>query len=173
MDGFLKSKEGPDADILEMVVAEVFRPIGIMYAPILRTIEPDGILGLPAFGYGLYPNIDDAAKLSILFQNGGRYQERQILHAGGLAEAMFLADVTGLPIGDRNEYDDIAYHLSFDGLPYRGKDDHTRRMPFTTGFGGNHRVLLPNGISTFRSTDANLYSVDTMVDVAESIGPLE
>jgi hypothetical protein len=171
MDSFLKSKEGPEADIWEMVVTEVYKPIGIMYAPIMRTIEPDGSRGLPPFGYGLYLNIDDVAKLSILFQNGGRYQGRQILHAGGLAEAMFLTDVAGLPIGDRNEYGELTYHLAFDGLPYRSKDGRHHRIPFSTGFGGNHWVLLPNEITVFRFSDANLYSIDTMIDVAEFLRP--
>jgi len=61
MDAFLKSKEGPDADIWEMVLTEVLKPIGIFHAPIMRTIEPDGSKGLPIFGYGLYPNADDVA----------------------------------------------------------------------------------------------------------------
>jgi hypothetical protein len=173
MDSFLKSKEGPEADIWEMVVKEVYQPIGIMYAPIMRTIEPDGSIGLPPFGYGLYLNIDDVAKLSILFQNGGRYQERQILHAVRLAEAMFLTDVAGLPIGDKNEYGELTYHLAFDGLPYQGKNGHPHRIPFSTGFGGNHWILLPNGITLFRFADANLYSIDTMIDVAESLRPFE
>jgi hypothetical protein len=173
MDSLLKSKEGPDADIWEIVLSEVFRPIGIMYAPIMRTIEPDGSMGLPPFGYGLYPSIDDMAKLSILFQNGGRYQGRQILHAGRLAEAMFLTDVAGLPIGSRNEYGDLTYHLAFDGLPYLGKDGRTHRIPFSMGFGGNQWVLLPNGITAFRFTDSNNYSVDSMIDLARSIRPFE
>jgi hypothetical protein len=173
MDSFLKSKEGPEADIWEMVVTEVYRPIGIMYAPIMRTIEPDGSTGLPPFGYGLYLNIDDVAKLSMLFQNGGRYQGRQILHAGGLAEAMFLTDAAGLPIGDRNEYGELTYHLAFDGLPRQSEDGPLHRIPFSAGFGGNEWVLLPNGITVFRFTDSNLYSIDTMVDVAVSLCPFE
>lgn len=173
MGSFLKSKEGPDADIWEIVLSEVYRPIGIMYAPIMRTVEPDGSVGLPPFGYGLYPGIDDMAKLSILFQNGGRNQGRQILHAGRLAEAMFLTDVAGLPIGEKSEYGEFTYHLAFNGLPYRGKDGRTHRIPFSMGFGGNQWILLPNGITAFRFTDANIYSVDTMVDVAKSIRPLE
>jgi hypothetical protein len=173
MDGFLKSKEGPDADIWEMVLTEVYRPIGIMYAPIMRTIESDGGMGLPPFGYGLYPTIDDVAKLSILLQNGGRHQGRQILHAGRLAEAMFRTDITGLPTGDSNEYGSLTYHLAFNGFPYRGEDGHTHRIPFSTGFGGNHWVLLPNGIATFRFTDVNSYGISTMIDVAESISSFE
>jgi hypothetical protein len=173
MDGFLKSKEGPDADIWEMVLTEVYRPIGILYAPIMRTLESDEGTGLPFFGYGLSPNIDDVAKLSILLQNGGRHQGRQLLHAGRLAEAMFRTDVTGLPTGESNEYGRLTYHLSFNGSPHRGEDGRLHRIPFSTGYGGNHWVLLPNGISAFRFTDADRYGIDSMVDVAEAIQPFQ
>ena len=169
MDSFLKSKEGPEADIWEMVVTEVLRPIGTLHAPIMRTVEPDGSVGLPPFGYGLYLNVDDVAKLSMLFQNNGRYRGQQILHAGRLAEAMFQTDVVGLPIGATNEYGELTYHLAFDGWPYRGADGLVHRIPFSTGFGGNHWVLLPNGVSVFRFADANIYGIETMIDLAESI----
>jgi hypothetical protein len=76
---------------------------------------------------------------------------------------MFQTDVAGLPSGARNEYGDVSYHLAFDGLPYRDKDGRTRRIPFSTGFGGNHWILLPNWI----------YRIDTMIDVAKSIRPFE
>jgi hypothetical protein len=173
MDGFLKRKEGPDADIWEMVLTEVYQPIGIFHAPIMRTMESEGSRGLPPFGYGLYPNVDDVAKLSILLRNGGRHQGRQLLHAGGLAEALFQTDAIGLPTGSSNEYGDLTYHLSLDGLPHHGEEGRLLRIPFSTGFGGNHWVLLPNGISTFRFCDANQYGVDSMIDVAEAICSLE
>jgi len=169
MDGFLKSKAGPDADIWEMVLSEVFRPIGIPHAPIMRTLERDGTWGVPCFGYGLYPTVEDIAKLSILMQSNGRHQGRQLLHAERLAEAMLQTDVIGLPTGNSNECGKFTYHLSFDGLPYRDKQGRTRRIPFSTGFGGNHWILLPNGITTFRFCDANQYAIDSMIDVAEAI----
>lgn len=171
MDGFLKSKEGPDADIWEMVLTEVYRPIGIFHTPIMRTIESDESTGLPFFGYGLYPNVDDVAKLSILLQNGGRHQGRQLLHAGRLAEALYRTNVTGLPTGESDEYGEVTYYLSFNGLPYRCEDGRVRRIPVSTGYGGNHWVLLSNGITTFRFCDANQYGVGSMVDVAEAICP--
>jgi hypothetical protein len=173
MDSFLKSKEGPDADIWEMVLTEVYRPIGIMYAPIMRTVEPDSSLGLPPFGYGLYPNVDDVAKLSILLQNGGRHQGRQLLHPGRLAEALYRTNVTGLPTGERDEYGEVTYCMSFNGLPYRCKDNRIRRIPVSTGFGGNHWVLLPNGITTFRFCDANQYGVGSMIEIGETVCSFE
>jgi len=171
MDAFLKSKEGPNAEIWEMVLMEVFKPIGIFHAPIMRTIEPDGSKGLLIFGYGLYPNVDDVAKLSILLQNGGRHRGRQLLHSGRLAEALCRTNVTGLPTGERDKYGEVTYYLAFNGLPYRFKDGRVRRIPVSTGFGGNHWVLLPNGVTTFRFCDANKYGVGSMIDVAEAICP--
>jgi CubicO group peptidase (beta-lactamase class C family) len=171
MDAFLKSKEGPDADIWEMVQTEVLRPIGIFHAPIMRTIESDGSKGLPIFGYGLYPNVEDVAKLSILLQNNGRHQGQQLLHPGKLAEALYRTDIIGLPTGEMSEYGEVTYHLSFNGLPYRFKDGRIRWISVSTGFGGNHWVLLPNGVTTFRFCDANKYGVGSMVDVAEAICP--
>ncbi len=171
MDAFLKRKEGPDADIWDMVLTEVYRPIGIFHAPIMRTIEPDGSKGLPIFGYGLYPNVDDVAKLSILLQNGGRHRGLQILDPERLAEALCRTNVIGLPTGERDEYGEVTYHLAFNALPFRCKDRRIRRIPVSTGFGGNHWVILPNGITTFRFCDANKYGVGSMIDVAEAICP--
>jgi hypothetical protein len=173
MDRFLKSKEGPDADIWDMVLNEVFQPIGIFYAPIMRTIEPDGSQGLPIFGYGLYPNVDDVAKLSILLQNNGRHQGRQLLHSGRLAEALCRTGVIGLPTGERDKYGEVTYYLAFNGLPYRCKDGRVRRIPVSTGFGGNHWVLLPNGVTAFRFCDANQYGVGSMIDVAMALCPFK
>jgi hypothetical protein len=174
MDAFLKSREGEDADIWEMVCREVYRPIGILHPPIMRTLEPDGSKGLPIFGYGLYPNVDDVAKLSMLLQNQGRHQGQQILHAGRLAEAMFLTSAIGLPTGESSERGVVTYHLAFNGLPYRGKggkEGRLHRIPVSTGYGGNHWVLLPNGVTTFRFADGNRYGVGSMVDVAAAIRP--
>ena len=171
MDAFLKRKESRDADIWNMVLTEVYKPVGILHAPIMRTIESDERTGLPPFGYGLYPNVDDVGKLSILLHNGGRLQGRQILHAGRLAEALFRTDVIGLPIGESNEYGELTYHLSYNSWPYPGEDGRLHRIPFSTGFGGNHWILLPNGISTFRFCDSNQYSVNSMIEVAGAICP--
>ncbi|UCF17633.1 MAG: serine hydrolase, partial [Phycisphaerales bacterium] len=171
MDAFLKTKEGPDADIWDMVLTEVYRPIGISHAPIMRTIEPDGSRGLPIFGYGLYPNVADVAKLSILLQNGGQHQGRQLLHSERLADALCRTNVTGLPTGERDEYGEVTYYLAFNDLPFRCKDGRVRRIPVSTGFGGNHWVVLPNGITTFRFCDANTYGVGSMIDVAEALCP--
>ena len=88
MDSFLKRQAGPTADLWDTVVAEVFQPLGIFHAPMLHTPETDGKRGIPHLLQGLYPTIDDVAKLTTLLQNGGQHQGQQLLHAAKLAEAL-------------------------------------------------------------------------------------
>ena len=95
MDSFLKRQVGPSANLWDMVVTEVFQPLGIFHAPMLHTQETDGKRGLPHLLHGLYPTIDDVAKLTTLFQHGGQHQGQQLLHAARLAEALYKTDTQG------------------------------------------------------------------------------
>ena len=171
MDSFLKSVEGTDADIWDMVFEEVYRPIGIYYAPIMRTIESDGSRGIPQFYIGLYPTVDDVAKVAILLRNGGQHQGQQLLHAGKAAEALRQTDISGLPVGEINEYGEGAYHMSFWSMPYRSAVGGRYQIPYMSGFGGNRVILSPNGIITFQFADAHIYGFESMVRVADGIEP--
>ena len=59
-----------------MLRREVYRPIGIRYAPSNSTIEPGNprAAGHPLLAYGYYPTVDDLARLGGLFAHpaGGR-----------------------------------------------------------------------------------------------------
>jgi CubicO group peptidase (beta-lactamase class C family) len=171
MNNFLQTKEGPEADIWDMVVEEVYHPIGILHAPIMRTQEPDGTRGVPIFGYGLYPTVDDVAKLANLLHQRGQHMGQQLLHAGKLAEALYQTAETGLPTGDSTEYGEATYHLSFWSLPYRTAQGHFFRIPYMSGYGGNHVALMPNGMTAFRFADAHIYGIESMVRVADGIRP--
>jgi CubicO group peptidase (beta-lactamase class C family) len=171
MTNYLRDKEGPHADIWDMVLEEVYRPIGIQHAPIMRTHEPDGGRGIPIFGYGLYPTVDDVAKVAALFHDGGEFEDQQLLHAGKVAEALYKTDIAGLPTGDRYEYGEGRYHMSFWSMPYRAGGGESGLIPYMSGFGGNHVALMPNGITAFRFADAHIYGVDSMVRVAKGIRP--
>jgi CubicO group peptidase (beta-lactamase class C family) len=118
MDSFLKSQEGQEADIWDMVVEEVYRPIGVLHAPIMRTVEPDDGRGLPVFGYGLYPTVDDVAKVAQLFHDDGRYQGQQLLHPAKLAEALFQDGHLGFPSGMPSPDGEVRYGHAFYGLPF-------------------------------------------------------
>jgi Beta-lactamase len=171
MDSFLKRQEGPHAQLWDIVVANVFRPLGIFHAPMLHTQETEGGRGIPHLLHGLYPTIDDIAKLTTLLQHGGRHQGQQLLHAAKLAEALDTTEARGLPSRQENRFGEGRYHLSFWSVPYRTAIGCVFQIPYMSGFGGNAVVLLPNGISAFRFADGHHYDVDTMVLAAEAVRP--
>ncbi|MGH7672292.1 MAG: hypothetical protein ACREMC_05290, partial [Gemmatimonadales bacterium] len=65
------------------------------------------------------------------------------------------------------------YHLSFWSMPYRARGGCLVRVPFMWGLGGNFVALLPNGVSTFRFTDATRgVDVEGMILAGEAVRPL-
>src|SRR6266581_955437 len=135
MDAFLKRQEGPTAHLWDMVVDEVYRPIGIVHAPTMHTREPDGSRGLPILGFGLTPTIEDVAKLTTLLQQRGRHEGRQILSATKLDEALFRTRETGLSTLQPSRFGDQRYHLSFWALPYRTARGCLVHVPYMWGYG--------------------------------------
>jgi CubicO group peptidase (beta-lactamase class C family) len=169
MDNFLKQRAGANVHLWDMVTNEVLHPIGIFHAPMMHTVEADGGRGIPLFAIGLYPTIDDIAKLITLLQNGGRYQDRQLLSAAKLAEALDKSGTVGLPTGERNRFGDVRYHLSFWSVPYKTDDGCFFQIPYMAGYGGNLVILLPNGLSAFRFADGFNFDVEAMVLAGESL----
>jgi hypothetical protein len=171
MDSFLKRQAGPNAQLWDMVVAEVLQPIGIFHAPMLHTQEPDGGRGIPHLLHGLYPTIDDVAKLTTLLQQGGQYQGRQLLSAAKLATALDTSESRGLPSRQENRFGEGRYHLSFWSVPYRTATGCRFQIPYMFGYGGNLVVLLPNGVSAFRFADGFRVDLESMVLAGEAIRP--
>lgn len=171
MQSFLEGKVGPSARLWDMVVDEVFRPIGIVHAPMMHTVETDGRRGLPIMAFGLYPTIDDIAKLTTLLQNGGRHEGRQILSAAGVAEALYRTAVVGLPTGARNRFGAAQYHLSLWSVPYRTASGCFFQIPYMAGYGGNFVVLMPNGVSAFRLADGFNGDPEPMILAGEALRP--
>jgi len=169
MQNFLASREGPDAHLWDMMMREVFEPIGIRHAPMMHT-EEGGAPGIPLMGIGLYPTIDDLAKVAALLQNGGRHDGVQLLSSAALDDALFRTG-RGLPTGERSSAGAHLYSMSFWSLPYRLGARCTRQLPYMEGYGGNFVVLLPNGVTAFRLADADNYDVEALVEVAAAIRP--
>jgi len=116
--------------------------------------EAAGEWGIPLLGYGLYPTIDDIAKLTTLLQHGGQHQGQQLLSAAKLAEALYKTKAMGLPSREENRFGEGRYQLSFWSVPYRTANGCVFQLPYMSGFGGNLVMLLPNGVSAFRLADA-------------------
>ena len=173
MDAYLKRREGPNAHIWGMLVDEVFRPIGILHAPTLHTLETDGSRGVPLLSTGLFPTIEDVAKLATLLQSGGRHDGQQLLSPAKLAEALFRANVmTGIATGRGNRFGGERYHLGFWSIAYQPRNGCTVHIPYMSGHGGNLVVLLPNAVSAIRFADALSYDKESLVLASEAIRPL-
>ena len=153
LDGFLKSKRGPSADLWNMLETEVFEPIGIKHAPAARTREADGRDGLVWLNAGYYPSLDDLAKIAILYQDRGAHGGRQILNRQLTSDLLAARDAIQKD-GDfsvaRVTPDDAPastefYKMGFHFVPYVGSASHRRfYLPTMSGFGENEVILYPN-----------------------------
>ena len=169
MQELVARREGREVRLWDVMMREVFEPIGIRHMPMMHTVEAGATPGVPLMGIGLYPTVDDVAKVATLLQHGGRHSGVQLLSARGLEAALFRSG-HGLPTGDVNAAGVQLYSLSFWSLPYRlGRC--IEQLPYMDGYGGNFVLLLPNGVSAFRFADAGNYDVDALSDVAALIRP--
>jgi CubicO group peptidase (beta-lactamase class C family) len=163
LDAFLKSVRGPDADIWEMLKVEVFAPIGIRYAPAVRTREANGKDGLVWFSAGYYPTLDDLAKIALLYQNRGAHGGAQILHRQ-LTEDLLAARDALVKTGDASVQRPGAaeggeapelYRMGLHFTPYVGSLSHKQYyLPTESGSGENEVILYPNGLVSIRMAKA-------------------
>jgi len=171
MDAYLKTKEGPNANLWESLTREVFRPIGIHHMTMMTVPNGDG--GTPLMASGLRLTIDDVAKIATLLQNGGTHNGEQLLHPDRTADALYRSgQLTGLPTGKSFDDGDQAYHSSFWSIAHRTEAGTYFQVPFMSGAGGITIFLAPNGVSTFVFTDSgqDAYSLNSP-GVAEAIKP--
>ena len=150
MDGFLKSKEGPAADIWSMLVNEVYKPIGIAHEPTGRTIEADGRQGQPIMAYGLYASLDDLAKIARLYHHHGQHNGVQILNAAKIDALLPGTQERGLPTGYQNQYGRMRYFRSFWEVVFRTNEGCLLYVPEMHGYGGNIVSLMPDNITGIR-----------------------
>jgi len=165
IDNFLKSVRGPKADIWEMLQADVFKPIGIHHAPIVRTREPGGKDGYAWFQAGYYPTMDDLAKIATFFRDKGMHKGVQILHRQLTEDLLSAKDairkktdmsLDRSPIADDTSTDEGLYKMGFHFNPYIGSRSGKRFfLPTISGSGANEVILFPNGLISIRAGKAS------------------
>lgn len=160
MNNFLITQQGPDADIFDFVVEEVFLPLdmgpGVM--SILRTSE-DNWHGHPLGSYGMWWIPDDIAKLGTLLSNGGQINGQQILHPGLLAAALQQnPDDRGIKISDPS----YLYNNSFRAQHYSSRNCDFW-VPVMQGESGNIVAFFPNETFYYYFSDnQNFFWEDSM-----------
>ena len=150
MDNYVKRKEGPETSIWSMVLREVFEPIGILYAPINKTIEAPPRAGQPLMAFGYYPTVGDIVRIARLYQNAGAYQGRQILYSPQIGKILSRSSTPGLPTGQSSSFGVNYYFNSFWKIAYRSPRGCEMYYPQMMGYGGNVVALFPNKITGIR-----------------------
>jgi hypothetical protein len=172
IDGLYRKQEGENAYYWQMMLDEVYSPIGIHYMPMSRTREPDG-RGVPLLAWGIYLTIDDIGKIAGLLQHGGMHDGVQLLSKAGLAEALYETDARGLPTGEKNEHGAKTYHLSLWHENYITASGKLCFAPRMAGYGGNIVQLMPNGFIGFRLGNGGDKPLEQMTIIADEIRPFD
>jgi CubicO group peptidase (beta-lactamase class C family) len=163
VDRFLKSVRGPGADAWDMLLEEVFAPIGIAHAPTIRTRGAGGSWGVPWFNAGYYPTLDDLAKIALLYRNGGSWNGQQVLHPTLTRELLAshgaLLKTGNAPFTGRVGGDDVGdvslYKMGFHFTPYVGGVSGRRfYLPTMWGSGESEVILYPNKLVSIRIAKA-------------------
>jgi len=169
MDGFLKREARSEADLWQAVGEAVLRPAGIARLPLARSREPDGSNGPAPMNGGLYPNVDDVAKLAALLQAQGRVGGQQLLLAEPLQRLLDFRAEKGLETGIAGR----RHHLGFWLWPWRDPGGTCELwLPVAAGGIGQLVVLLPHRMTAFRFADDRRLPVTAMADAANRVKPL-
>ncbi len=159
---WIEKKRGKHADIGDFLRNEVFAPIGIRHMPMMRTIETSGARGQAILGYGLYPTLEDLARIALLLQQDGIWKGRRLLHAPSLERSLFRGQQRGLPTGVNLSDGIVHYQDSFWGLPCK-IGERSGFAPYMSGHGGNALLLAPGGASYLRFLDSKQYVLAPML----------
>jgi hypothetical protein len=161
MDAYLKSREGPGANLWDRVREEVLEPIGVMDAPMMHTREADGSRGVPILGWGYYATLSELSQVARLFQAMGAHDGRQLLAADRLETVMSGDIAPAYPIAWHNAFGEYRYYLSFWYMPFRAGAGCHAFLPQMLGLGGNLVTFMPNGMIGIRLADASDRAADT------------
>jgi hypothetical protein len=172
MHSFYESMEGPGANVWQMMQDDVYRPIGINVMPTIQTVDSEPI---PIYGFGLFLNAYDTARITQLLSNDGAYNGQQILHRDRTRQSTYktadpgYATYAAVPILSGNQR--TNYLNSFWSFTLSVPSVCTVRIPFMWGYGGNFVVILPNGVSAFRYADGDVHDPAALALATADIRP--
>ena len=170
MQNYLDTLEGPDADIFEFVVDEVYKPLkmGPGVFTILRTKE-NNWQGQPYGGLGMWWIPDDLAKISnFLNVENGTIESVQILQPGMLSAAL-QQDPKDRGV-DRDGQG--KYNNAFWADRYKTGFDCELWVPEMLGYSGIVVALFPNGSTYYYASDNREFTWDMALREADKIAPI-
>jgi pimeloyl-ACP methyl ester carboxylesterase len=171
LQNYLQTQAGPQVDIFQFVVDEVYRPLGLgpgAYST-MRTAD-NHWQGQPEGGYGLWWTPDDIAKIATLLNNdGGAIGGIQVLQPDLLAAALQRdPDDRGVRIDGQRMYNNAFWanrYTQADGF------DCEFWVPQMLGVSGNVVALMPNGVTYYYFSDNQEFTWDAALWEADKIVP--
>jgi CubicO group peptidase (beta-lactamase class C family) len=172
LHNYLQTREGPDADIYQFVVDEVYRPLGLgpgAYST-MRTADNDW-QGQAEGGYGQWWIPDDITKIgTFLIADGGKINGEQILHPGLLAAALQQdPNDRGVKIDSQRMYNNSLWANHY--TPSDGYDCEFW-VPQMLGVSGNVVALFPNGITYYYFSDNQEFTWDSALRETGKVAPI-
>lgn len=163
---YVEEKEGEKVNYWDLVQENVLVPIGAPHFSLLHTIEKEASQAIPILALGALPTIDEAAKIALLFANGGSHAGQQILNKKRVREAFGETEWNGYSTS--NDFRGSNYQHSF-----WSKEINTRKCKTTAtymlGFGENYVVFLPSKVIIFRFLDEHDLNIDKLIKRVENI----
>jgi CubicO group peptidase (beta-lactamase class C family) len=147
---YAEKHEGTGIMYWDLVHENVLIPLGANDFTLLRTVEAQGIKGIPLLAYGALPTLDNAAKISMLFSNEGNYKGQQLLHREKCKEAMGRTTWKGY--STNNDYRGKYYRHSFWTTDIRANGCDVD-VTYMLGYGGNYVWFFPSGLIAIRFMD--------------------
>ena len=163
LDRYVKAREGADSGILKVLEEEVFDPIHVHNFCTTTTYTPDGkSKGMPHFAWGCLPTLDEMAKIARLLLNRGMHDGEQLLHRES-CRRIFLETEDAQPLS--------RYLMSFWYADYsRADDGGSYSVPNMSGMGGNHVIMMPNGMVGLMVSTAGR-PAQSLIELADGIRP--
>jgi hypothetical protein len=171
LQNYLRIQEGPQADIFEFVVDEVYKPLkmGTGVYSTLRTRD-NNWQGQPYGGYGLWWVPDDLAKITTLLNvDVGVIDGEQILDPGMLAASLQRnPDDRGVDINRVMKYNNAFWANHYTPADGFECDFWVAEMQ---GYTGIVVVLMPNGTSYYYASNNRDFTWAAAVEEADKIHP--
>lgn len=172
MQNYLETLEGPEADIFQFVVDEVYKPLKVGQGAYttLRT-KDDNWQGQPIGGYGLWWIPDDLAKISSFLNAGkGAIDGEQILHPQMLAAALqYSAEDRGVSRNQNGKYNNAFWADRYSKASGFACEFWVPQM---LGFSGIVVALFPNGSTYYYASDNREFTWDAVLRETDKIVPL-
>lgn len=171
MQNYLETQQGPDADIFEFLVEEVYRPLG-MDPGVMSTMRTadNNWHGQAEGGYGLWWIPDDIAKIATLLNDdGGRIDGVQVLNPDLLAQTLQQnPEDRGVQVDGNRMYNNAFWANRYP----EAKFGCETWVPSMQGISGNVVALIPNGTTYYYFSDNQEFTWEAALQESNKIIPL-